>query len=171
MMLTVAVGSILMTTRSLLDAICSGGGSSLHQLQTTLQEAQSAIARDDYQALRPLLALPSGEGKGTITELDFVNPSVEENLLHFAVRQMAGFCVHMLVNAPYKWDPLRRNVLGSTPLDLALCNYDAYLPVVWPLAMASSDVCKDASTKPTLAGLLLRPPIAPFSQTLVGSDY
>lgn len=76
----------------------------------------------------------------------------------------------MLVNAPYKWDPLRRNVLGATPLDLAMCNHDAYLPVVWPLVMASSDVYKGTSTNPTLASLLLRPPITPLSQTLVGSD-
>ncbi|KAL5104669.1 hypothetical protein TcWFU_004183 [Taenia crassiceps] len=156
-----------MTTRSLLDAMRAGGAPSAHRLQTTLQEAQSAVARDDYLALRPLLALPSGEGGGAVTEMDFVNPSVEENLLHFAVRQLAGFCVHMLVNAPYKWDPLRRNVLGATPLDLAMRNHDAYLPVVWPLVMASSDVCRDTSTNPTLASLLLRPPIAPLSQTLI----
>ncbi|CDS36651.1 hypothetical transcript [Echinococcus multilocularis] len=155
-----------MTTRSLLDALRSGAVLSL-QLQTTLQEAQSAVARDDHLSLRPLLALPNGEGRGTIREVDFVNPSVEENLLHFAVRQLAGFCVHMLVNAPYKWDPQRRNVLGSTPLDLALGKQNAYLPVVWPLVMASSDVFKDFSANPTLTSLLLRPPTTPLSQSLI----
>lgn len=72
-----------MTTRSLLDAMRSGAVSPPHQLHTALQEAQSAVARDECLALKPLLALPSGEGGGgTITETDFVNPSVEENLLH-----------------------------------------------------------------------------------------
>ncbi|KAH9278778.1 hypothetical protein ECG_08309 [Echinococcus granulosus] len=67
-----------------------------------------------------------------------------------------------------QWDPRRRNVLGSTPLDLALGKHDAYLPVVWPLVMASSDVYEDSSANPTLTSLLLRPPTTTLSQSLVG---
>ncbi|VDM35312.1 unnamed protein product [Hydatigera taeniaeformis] len=80
---------------------------------------------------------------------------------------MAGLCVHMLVNAPYKWNPLRTNILGATSLDLAMSNHGAYLPVVWPLAMASTHVYKDASSNPSLASLLLRPPITPLSPSLI----
>ncbi|VDM18181.1 unnamed protein product [Hydatigera taeniaeformis] len=83
-----------MPTRSLLDAMRSDVGSGRRHLQTTLQEAQSAVARDDCLSLKPLLALPSGEGEGTITEMEFVNPSMEENLLHVRCLRLAQSLVH-----------------------------------------------------------------------------
>lgn len=70
-----------MTTRSLLDAMRSGDASNSSVCQSPLQRAQSLVSKDDYQALKPLLALPNGEG-GSIKETDFVIPDVKENLLH-----------------------------------------------------------------------------------------
>lgn len=68
-----------MTTRSFLDAM-----SNPSTFQSPLQQAQSVVVKDDYEALGPLLALPDGNGGGggSVKETDFVNPPVEENLLH-----------------------------------------------------------------------------------------
>ncbi|KAM7536774.1 hypothetical protein Aperf_G00000081009 [Anoplocephala perfoliata] len=55
---------------------------------STLQQAQSLVSKDDYQALKPLLALPNGEGGGPVKETDFTIPDVKENLLHGGVTAM-----------------------------------------------------------------------------------
>ena len=61
----------------------SYGATEVGQLQTPLQKAQSAISRDDYMALKPLLALqPNHVGEDVVKETDFVNPAMQENLLH-----------------------------------------------------------------------------------------
>lgn len=70
-----------MTTRSFLDAMRSNDAPD-SAFQSPLHQAQSLVSKDDYEALKPLLALPNGEDGGPIKETDFVNPSVNENLLH-----------------------------------------------------------------------------------------
>uniref|UniRef100_A0A5K3EMT0 SOCS box domain-containing protein n=1 Tax=Mesocestoides corti TaxID=53468 RepID=A0A5K3EMT0_MESCO len=155
-----------MTTRSLLDVLQSGDAAAFESLQSPLHRAESAVAKDDYAALRPLLALPGGGGGGPVTENLVVNSAVRENFLHYAVRQLAGYCVHVLVNPPYNWDPQRQNVLGASPLDLAMSG-TAYLPVVWPLAVASPALPHGSTSSVTLADLLLRPPPHPFSHDAI----
>ncbi|VUZ44028.1 unnamed protein product [Hymenolepis diminuta] len=152
-----------MTTRSFLDAMRSNDALD-SAFQSPLHQAQSLVSKDDYEGLKPLLALPGGEDGGPIKETDFVNPSVNENLLHFAVRQLAANCVHILVHPPFNWNPDRRNVLESSALDLAMRNRHSYLPVVWSLAFASSEAVPEPSPENfSLTHLLLRPPTTDLS--------
>ena len=72
--------------------------------------------------------------------------------------------MHMLVSPPFAWDTQRRNTLGATALDLALRNHHAYLPVVWPLAIATDKVFENtAGGSPTLTDIFLRPPLNPLN--------
>ena len=75
----------------------------------------------------------------------------------------------MLVNPPYSWDPERRNTVGATALDLAARNHNAYLPVVWPLAMATPRAFEYLPESPTLTALLLLPPPSPLTLAKVSS--
>nr|CUU97663.1 hypothetical transcript [Hymenolepis microstoma] len=153
-----------MTTRSFLDAIRSNDRPAFLNFQSPLQQAQSLVSKDDYEALKPLLALPNKEDGGPIKETDFVNPDINENLLHFAVRHLAANCVHILVHPPFNWNPERRNILGSSALDLAMRNRNAYLPVVWSLAFTSLEVFPEPSELHlSLTHLLLRPPTTELS--------
>ncbi|VDO03559.1 unnamed protein product [Rodentolepis nana] len=153
-----------MTTRSFLDAIRCNDGPDFLTFQSPLQQAQFLVSKDDHVALKPLLALPNRENGGPIKETDFTNPDVNENLLHFAVRQLAANCVHILVHPPFNWNPERRNILGSSALDLAMRNRNAYLPVVWSLAFTSLEVFPEPSDLGfSLTHLLLRPPTTELS--------
>lgn len=90
----------------------------------------------------------------------------------FAVRQLAANCVHILVHPPFNWNPDRRNVLGSSALDLAMRNRNAYLPVVWSLAFASSETVPEPSAENfSLTHLLLRPPTTDLSFNQVTADF
>lgn len=54
--------------------------------------------------------------------------------------------------------------MGFSAMDLAMRNCNAYLPVVWPLAVASSEVVSESSAEDiSVTHIFLRPPARPLS--------
>ncbi|VDN11455.1 unnamed protein product [Dibothriocephalus latus] len=134
-----------MTSRSFLDC--------MDEIMSPLEKAQSAVMSDDAQGLLPLLAKPGETANGKITESTLVNEVVGENLLDFAVHQLAGYCVALLTAPPFKWSPERKNALGETAVARAAKH--PYLPVMYSIA-ATSDTA-DLSSERSLASFLLTP--------------
>ncbi|CAL8076335.1 unnamed protein product [Calicophoron daubneyi] len=113
-------------------------------MSNVIHEAKLAVLRDDVETLKRLLHTPEpnldDRSDATtqlhiLTEKSLVNQHTGENLLHFAVHQMAPKSVQLLISPPYCWDPYRPDVMGRTPIQLVEAR--GYLPVWYPVAAHS----------------------------------
>ncbi|KAL7056889.1 hypothetical protein AAHC03_019406 [Spirometra sp. Aus1] len=146
-----------MASRSFLDC--------MDEFMSPLEKAQSAVMKDDAQELLPLLAKPEEAASDKVHESTLTNEVAGENLLDFAVHQLAGYCVTLLTAPPFSWSPDRKNVLGETALMKATKH--PYLPVIYPLVAASDTA--DILTERNLASLLLTPSLF-FKSPLTQND-